>query len=313
MSDRLQLVFIGTGASIPSPRRRLCCLAVERDGEWLLCDCGEGTQFHLSRNSISPGKIQHIFISHLHGDHIFGLPGLLATMQMLERSQPLTLWGPPELATYIHWLQKHELLTLGYPLVIEQLPLGAVEQRQAGPFAVTSAPLSHRIPCLGYRLQEKEKPGIFDAPKAEKLAIPFGSERKQLQNGKAIVLADGRKVEPAELVGAPRPGRSIVFCTDTRPCTAGRELAQDCDVLIHDSTFGPADKNRARQTGHSTSTEAAKLARLAGAKQLVLWHISGRYTPEEEEAMTKRAAAIFPAVLLPQDDLNLQVPRRMVQ
>ncbi|MBN1541902.1 ribonuclease Z [candidate division KSB1 bacterium] len=309
MSDRLQLVFIGSGASLPN-RRRLPCLAIERDGDWFLCDCGEGTQFHLARHSISPQKIGHIFISHLHGDHIFGLPGLLATLQMVERTEPLTLWGPVGLSAFLRCLKQTAFVAPSYPLSIKELTGDENAPQSAGPFALTARTLQHGIPCIGYRLQESEKTGRFDTDKAEKLGIPAGPMRKQLQNGRPITLENGRSIQPSELIGPPRPGRSIAYCTDTRPCVESRTLAQDCDVLIHDSTFSANQARLAQQTGHSTAVEAASLARDAGARRLILWHISCRHTPEQENRMLVDAQTVFPPTQMARDDHRITLERR---
>lgn len=309
MSDQLKIVFLGTGAAAPSLSRGLPALAIYRQGKIFLCDCGEGTQLRLMQAGLPPSKIHTICLSHLHGDHIFGLPGFLTSQQLFSRNVPLTLYGPPGLSAYVETIAHISKYTLEYPVHTVELSPETTSTFQVDEFLVTAINLRHSSVCLGYRFHEKDKPGKFDAGKADQLGIPPGPLRRQLQHGESIQL-ENRQIDPNKVVGPAIPGRVITYCTDTRPCEAAVQLAHHCDVLIHDSTFSDAYADRAEPTWHSTSREAALMAQQAGARTLALWHLSIRIQPDEEAALLAQARQVFAHTILPNDLDELFVPRR---
>jgi len=310
MSDHLSLTLLGTGASLPSKRRGLPSLVIRKDGEYILCDCSEGTQQRIMHANIPPSRIHTMLISHLHGDHIFGIPGFITSQQMASRSNPLRIIGPTGLQKYLQLIKDISGYGIDYQLEIDEMSEVSHEFK-AGSFYVAARQLDHQgQPCYGFRLQEKDKPGKFNSRKADALGIPHGPERAALLRGENVVLSDGRTIEPAMLVGPTRPGRIIAYCTDTRPCKAAVELAQECDLLVYDSTFTDEHTELANESGHSTSGQAARIALEADAKQLVLWHISPRYDEEDELLLLQQAKGVFPSTLLPDDLQTLTLQPR---
>ena len=300
MSDELKIVFLGTGASVPSKRRGLPSLAVVSDGEIFLFDCGESTQMKIREAGLSPSRIQHIFISHLHGDHVFGLPGFLTTQQMMGRTNGVTIYGPAGIRYFLDSIMSATGSTVTYPIeIIEFSEIFPLEFRVKS-FRITAAALEHRGVCYGYRFDEDQKPGKFDVKMAERLKIPNDSSRTELQQGRSIQVA-GREIPPEEVLGPPRPGRSFAYCTDTRPCDNGANLALEVDVLIHDSTFADDHSDWAIQTLHSTSREAALLAARQQVGRLMLWHISNRYDESQEIELLNQAREHFSDTYLTYD------------
>jgi ribonuclease Z len=286
----MRVLTLGTGAGRPTLQRFASATALEHEGEILLFDCGEGTQIQLMRSPLHWGRLGTIFIGHLHGDHLFGLPGLLGSMSLAEREEPLKLFGPLGLKAYLQTLQSLRSLWLRFPLeVIEIEAPGRILETEN--YEVFTAPLNHVIPCWGFRFSEKSRPGLFDERKAEELGIPSGPLRRNLVQGQSIQLADGRKIQPEEVVGPRRPGLQFAYCLDTQPCDAVLELAQGCDCLVHEATFGQDMQAEATKWGHSTAADAARMAKEAGVKQLVLTHLSSRYLGSE--LLLEEARAIF--------------------
>jgi ribonuclease Z len=272
----MRLVILGSGAALPTPERRTSATALLYEGEMLLFDCGEGTQLQLRRAGLRHGRLSRIFITHMHGDHVIGLMGLLMTMELSARERPLELYGPAALAEYVGMSAR--LLSTGfrYPLIFREAHPGVICESPA--FVVECLPLDHRIPTYGYAFQERDKPGTFDVARAEALGIPRGPLYGRLQRGQPVTLADGRTVYPQDVLGPPKRGRRIAYCLDTRPCAEAARLARNADLLLYDSTLAPGAEREAAEKGHSTSRQAAVLAKEAGARRLVLTHISSRYT-----------------------------------
>lgn len=301
MSEQIRLLFLGTGAAVPSLRRALPTLVLLFPGETVLCDCSEGTQQRLATAGLSAGRIRHIFISHLHGDHIFGLPGLLTTQHLLDRRAPLDIWGPTGIARFIDGVNAVTGHRCDFPLTFHEF--GGEEEVTADLelFRVEARKLSHSKECYGFRFAARMRPGRFDAAMAERLGIPVGPQRRALIAGAPVKLEDGRVIPPEAVIGPPRPGGSIAYCTDTRPCAASVALAAGVDVLLHDSTFAPELQPLAQETGHSTAIEAAEVAREAGVQQLFLWHISSRYEEPEVAGMVRQAQQLFAATWAAED------------
>jgi ribonuclease Z len=300
--DNIRVTFLGTGAGVPTAARNVASLAFVLDGRTLLFDCGEGTQHQLFRSTVKPGSIDALFITHLHGDHLFGLPGLLASLGMQARTRPLTVYGPRGLHAFLAAVPY-----LGTPYEVHVAEIaGAGEVLRGDGYRVLAAPLEHRVECFGFAVVEDELPGTFDVERARALGVPAGPLFGQLQRGQAVTIGE-RVVEPNEVLGAPRAGRRIVYCTDTIRCAAAVELARDADLLIHEATYDSSMATEARERGHATSTEAADVAREAGAKRLVLTHLSSRYI--DAAPLLTEARDVFAETELAEDFATFEVPR----
>jgi len=298
--DQIRVVFLGTGAAAPTRERNVSSLAVILDGATLLFDCGEGTQHQIMRSSVRPGSIDAIFITHLHGDHLFGLPGLLASLGLNGRSRDLQLVGPPGLARFIAAIPYR-----GTPYSISVLESEGGAVYVGLGFRVDAALLEHSVPCLGFSVIEDDRPGTFDVARAAALGVPAGPLFGLLQRGSPVSVGD-RVIHPEEVLGSTRPGRRVTFCTDTRPCSASVSLAWRSDVLIHEATYTSDLAAEAASRHHSTAAEAAAVARDADAASLILTHISARYA--SPAALLAEAAAVFPRVTAASDFIEIVVP-----
>jgi ribonuclease Z len=299
----LDVVFLGTGASMPTAQRGPSALLVRRGGERLLFDCGEGTQRQLQRSVIGLPDIQEIFLTHYHADHFLGLPGMLKTFALRGREDtPLTVYGPPGLRELFKRL--HPFLgRLPYSLTLVELEAGETIAR--GDYAIEPVAVEHGLDALGYALVEPERPGRFDVEMADKLGVPAGPARGKLQAGEPVELDDGRKVTSAEVLGEARPGRRIVITGDTAPSPTVVEAAHGADLLVHEASFLTDEAERARETNHSTAAEAGEVARLAQVGLLALTHVSPRYFGPE---LADEAQAVFPDTVVPRDFDVIEVP-----
>ncbi len=306
----MRVTFLGTSSGVPTRNRNVSSIAVrlpQRAEVWLL-DCGEGTQHQLLRSDVRTSQITKIFITHMHGDHIFGLMGLLATCSMAGNVERIDIYGPAGLEDYLNACRRYSETRLSFPIKVRTVAPGLLWEDEE--FAIACGALKHRVPAFGYRIMEKEKPGRFDVEKATALGIPAGPLFGDLKQGKEIVLPDGRRFHGKDFCGAPRPGRSIVYCTDTVYCDSAVELAKDADVLIHEATFAHQDAELAFQRLHSTSTMAAQVALGAGVRHLVMTHFSPRYAPGNPLQLSDllaEASAIFPKTWLARDFLTLEL------
>src|SRR5919109_4909607 len=276
----MHVILLGTGAALPTPERQTSGTAVLYEGEMLLFDCGEGTQLQLRKAGLRHGRLSRVFITHMHGDHVIGIMGLLMTMELSGRERPVELYGPRALADYV--ATSARLLSTGfrYPIIFHEAQPGMLCQTDT--YTIECLPLNHRVLTYGYAFQERDKPGRFDVARAEALGVPQGPLYGRLQKGQPVTLPDGRTVDPHDVLGPPKRGRRVAYCLDTRPCPEAAVLARDADLLLHDSTLAPGAEQEAGQKGHSTSRQAAVLAKEAGVKRLVLTHISARYTSARE-------------------------------
>lgn len=297
----LQLLFLGTAGATPSVDRGSPATLLIRGGERILVDCGEGTQRQLMR-SAGLARIETILLTHLHGDHYLGLPGLLKTYSLLGREEPLLLLGPSGL---YEMLRDAERL-IGrprFPFMAEEVGEGVVLENED--YWVKTAATEHGLPGLAWCLHEKPRPGLFHPEKAVELGVAPGPDFGLLQRGSTVMTAEGRKVHPAEVMDSSREGRKVVLTGDTRPCAAVIELANGASVLVHDCTFGSSEMERALETGHSTAREAAEVAKAAGVGTLVLTHVSSRHSWRE---LRDEAREVFPGALLPRDFDYLIIP-----
>ncbi|MDY6938326.1 MAG: ribonuclease Z [Cyanobacteriota bacterium] len=308
----MQITFLGTSSGVPTRSRNVSSVAIRltQRGEVWLFDCGEGTQHQLLRSPIKTSQIRRIFITHMHGDHIFGLTGLLASMGMAGDVSKLDLYGPPALEDYLQACTRYSRTHLSYPIAFHKHHKGVIYEDEE--YVVRCERLEHKVPAFGYRVEEKDRPGRFDVAKAKALKIPPGPVYGRLKQGESVTLDDGRLIRGTDLCGAPQPGRKVVYCTDTIYCENAVELARGADVLIHESTFAHQDAQLAYQRLHSTSTMAAQVALGAGVKQLLLTHFSPRYAPGNEitlDDLLQEARAIFPNTDMASDFWTYEVPR----
>tara|TARA_Y100001968_G_scaffold323429_1_gene361086 strand:- start:696 stop:1589 length:894 start_codon:yes stop_codon:yes gene_type:complete len=287
----------------------------QRSELWLF-DCGEGTQHQFLRSDLRLSQLKKIFITHMHGDHIFGLPGLLASLGLGGNSTGLNLYGPSVLKEYIDGVLKSSSSRISYPIEIK--PVEAIAHNRGiliedKDLLVTCIPLKHRVPTFAYRVDQKPRPGRFDLKRAQDLKIPPGPIYSALQRGEQIQLEDGRIFHGKDFTGPPRPGLSLVYCTDTIFSETAIELAHEADLLIHEATFAHKDSKMAYERAHSTSTMAAQTASEANVGQLILTHLSPRYAPNNAitpNDLLNEAKAIFPNTLLAKDFLQIDVKKR---
>jgi ribonuclease Z len=298
----LDIVFFGTSGSMPTAQRAPSALLVRRGGERLLFDCAEGTQRQMLRSAVGLVELREIFLTHFHADHFLGLPGMLKTFALRGRELPITIYGPPGLLDLFGDL-KRIFGRLTYPYELVTLRPGDVLPR--GEYRIEAFAPNHGRNAVGYALVEEARPGRFDPDAAEALGIPIGPERGTLQRGEAVTLPDGRVVTPDSVVGEARSGRKVVLAGDTAPAPSVVEAAQGADVLVHEATFAEEERERAKETLHSTATQAAEVAREAGVTLLALTHLSNRYFGSE---IAEEARAIFPETVVPRDFDVVEVP-----
>jgi ribonuclease Z len=296
----LSVAFLGTGGSVPTARRATACLLVMRGGDRLMFDCGEGSQRQMHR-SLGLVQLDEIYLTHLHLDHFLGVPGLLKTYDLQSREAPLKIYGPP--GTKQLFAELGRLIgKTRYEVTIEEL---APEQAVAHDgYEVRAFPVEHRMKAFGYRLAEAGRPGRFDKAAAERLGVPEGPSFAALQRGEEVEGGDG-VIRPGDVLGDPRPGRTVVITGDTAPCVATAEAARDAELLIHDGSFAEEEAQRAAETGHSTAGQAAALAREAGVTMLALVHVSSRYNVGQ---VLDEARAVFERTVAPRDFDLVEIP-----
>ena len=299
----IRVTFLGTAAARPTVRRNVSAIALQREGDSFLLDCGEGTQRQMMRYGTG-FAVQDIFVTHLHADHFLGITGLLRTMALQDRTDPLRIFGPAGSRSTLEQAVSLGVDRVPFPLEIDELRAGSrVEYDE---YDVVTFPADHRMSALGYAFVEHERLGRFDVERARALGVPEGELFGKLHMGEAVEV-DGHRVEPADVVGPPRPGRVVVYTGDTRPSEATIEIAKGASLLVHEATFGNEEADRAGQTYHSTARGAAALASEAGVRRLYLTHISARYSddPSELEAEAREA---FPAAVIARDGLSVEIP-----
>ena len=296
----LSVLFLGTSGSMPTVQRAPSSLLVRRGGDRFLFDCGEGTQRQLLR-SVGLPDLEHVFLTHFHADHFLGLPGMMKTFGLRGREVPLTIYGPRGLRGLMSDLRRI-YGRLAYELIVRELePTEAV---QFDGYRIGAYAVDHGVEALGYAMFEDERPGRFDPARASALGVKAGPEFGRLQKGEPVE-ANGRVVEPREVMGEPRPGRAIVVSGDTRPCDTTIAIARGAGLLIHDGTFADEEEERARQTGHSTARGAAQVAHDADVSLLALTHLSSRYVASLIE---KEAREVFDSSVVPRDFDVIEVP-----
>jgi ribonuclease Z len=293
----LSVFFAGTAGSVPSARRGMPATLLRAGGDRILVDCGEGTQQQLL-SRIGLPEVDAIFITHFHLDHWLGLIGMVKTFDLRDRERPLTVYGPPGLQQLFRGTLRPVLGRVDYPLSFVEL--ARHDEVAFDGYAIASFPVNHRVEAYGYAFVEQDRPGRFDVETARALGITEGPDFGRLQRGETV-----GDVRPEQVVGEPRTGRRIVFSGDTAPCQAVEAFAHHADLLIHEATFLDSERDRARDTGHSTARQAAEIARDAGARMLALNHLSTRYFPRD---VRDEARAVFENTEVPRDFDAIEVP-----
>ena len=302
----LKLLFLGTSAARPTVERSVSALAVVREGETLLFECGEGTQRQMMRYGVSFG-LSEVFFTHFHADHFLGVIGLVRTLGLQGRIDPMRFYGPKGARRLLGAALGLGVERVPFEVEIEELEPEAALHREG--YEILTYAADHGGSAIGYVLVEKDRLGKFDPAKAKDLGVPEGPLWGRLQRAEAVTLDDGRVVEPGAIVGAPRPGRKVVYTGDTRPCKATIEAAIGADVLVHEATFSLEEAERAKETDHSTAHEAAEVARMARARRLVLTHLSARYS-RDAAPLLDEARAVFPETVIAKDGMEIEVAYR---
>jgi ribonuclease Z len=307
----LRVTFLGTGGAVPTTERNPSALLVNREGDRLLFDCGEGTQRQLMHFGAG-FDVSHLFVTHLHGDHVYGIPGFLETLDFNDREDPLTIHVPQGTKGSV----RDFLDALGgrpsFPLRLSEVQPGAValhrEDTGSTGYEVRAFDVEHHTNAVGYALVEDDRKGRFDRERAEALGVPVGPKFSRLHEGHPVELDDGTTVEPEQVVGEPRPGRTFVYTGDTRPQDRTVEIAEGADLLVHDATFADDRAERASETAHSTAREAGEIAARAGVRRLALTHISSRYAHDVEGHEAEAREAFDGEVFVPDDGEVVDVP-----
>jgi len=301
----LRVVFLGTAGSVPTPKRSLPAILIQRKGEQIMFDCGEGVQRQMIKAKAGFHRKTKVFITHMHGDHVLGLPGLLQTMALLDRERKLDVYGSPGIKRFLEDIRETVQFVLTFPVEIHEIhEAGVVCEEQE--YAVQAVWANHVIPSLAYALVEKPRPGKFHPEKAKVLGVPEGPLWSKLQHGHKAKLQDGRVVKPEDVTGPLRTGRKIVYSGDTRPFKGFVKFAAGADLLIHDATLDDELAERAEEDGHSTPDQAAKHAKKAKVKQLILTHISARY--DDTSILLEQAQKIFKNTQVAEDFMKIEIP-----
>ena len=297
----MEIIFLGTSSAVHSYNRNHPAIILKAFGETMLFDCGEGTQRQLIFAKVSPMKISKIFLSHYHGDHILGLPGLLQSMNFRGRETKLTIYGPKGLNTL-----KNAIFNLGYCKIdfpIEFIEIGTETIESCEEYIIKSQDVNHQVPCLAYTVKELKKPR-FLREKAIELGVPVGPAFGKLHNGEEVEV-NGKIIKPEQVLGPARKGHKVTYSGDTTPCEEMIEFAKDSTLLIHESTYVNEDADKAKDNFHSTSSDAARIAKKSNSKQLVLTHFSTRYTSLDD--LLKEAKEIFENTKLAKDFMKIEI------
>ena len=302
----LRVTFLGTGGAVPTTERAPSALFVNREGDTLLFDCGEGTQRQMMRFGTG-FAVDHLFVSHTHGDHVLGIPGLVQTFDFNGRDEPLTIHCPPNTREDLHDLVHAVGHDPDFPIEFDVVAPGEVAL-DGDDYEVRAFETEHRTRSQGYVLDEDDRPGRFDRPKAEELGIPVGPKFGKLHRGESVELEDGTVIKPDQVVGPARPGRKLVYTADTRPREHTVSVAEGADLLVHDATFADDMADRARDTAHSTGREAGSIAARAGVERLALVHVSSRYAGDASPIARDAREEFDGDCFIPDDGERLDVP-----
>lgn len=302
----IELFFLGTGGTVPSPIRGLPSVVLRRQGEIFMFDCGEGTQFRYLSLHLGVNKKMRVFISHLHGDHVLGLPGLLMTFSVLGRERPLEIYGPKGLNDLLSRVFSLTGFEPEYEIKIFEISSSGIIVKDRD-YSVIVDTVDHTVPTFAYSFEESPKPGKFNPQKAISLGVPKGPLWKRLQLGYSVTLPNGRVVKPEDVIEGVRPGMKIVYSGDTRPCDNLIKLATNASLLIHDSTFPSDLKEKAIEAGHSTVEEACKVALKANVQYLILFHLSARVV--DVASFLEEARKTFKRSIVAEDYMKIELRR----
>lgn len=301
----MNIVFLGTSGAIPSVDRNLTTTAIQYGSEVILFDCAEGTQRQFMLSSLSFMKVDKIFITHFHGDHFLGLPGLLQSMSFMGRKDPISLCGPEGMIKIVQDMVQMGYFARGFDIQVAEIKGG--DQLEFGEYMIGAVEIEHEVPGLGYVFEEKERPGRFNLERAKELGIPEGPLYRKLQAGESVEFG-GNTFDPDMVLGPPRKGRKVVISGDTRPCVSIVEASKGADVLVHECTYASDMSDKAGEYGHTTAEGAARIAKEADVGTLYLTHISNRY--EDATTLEKEAKAIFPNTVVAEDLLMVKIRSR---
>lgn len=303
----LEAFVLGCGGMMPLPYRHLTSVLLRRDGDLFLFDCGEGTQVSLKRLNLKWKKIDAIFISHTHADHVTGLPGMLMLSAQVDRTEPLYIYGPPKVREYVETSRQVLDMYINYPIIIKEITAPCVVH-EGKDFYIRAFPLSHTKTCVGYTLEELDRPGEFNPEKAESLGIPRGPLWGKLQRGEEVTSADGKIISPGDVMGEKRSGRKFSFVTDTQYLpTIAREV-QGSDLLICEGMFADDCEDQAKEKKHMTARQAATIARDSASSRMAMIHYSPRYTDRELDVLLKQAQEVYPKAELTKDRMIFDIP-----
>lgn len=302
----LEAFILGCGGMMPLPYRHLTSVLLRRDGDLFLFDCGEGTQVALRRLNLRWKKINAIFISHTHADHITGLPGLLMLSSQVDRDEPMYVFGPPKISEYIETSRKVLDMYINYKIIVKEISEPGVIF-STDEFQIRAFWLDHTKPCLGYTMEEFERPGEFNPEAARSLNVPCGHLWSKLQNGETVLSSDGEQVLPQQVMGHKRKGRKFSFVTDTKYIPSIAKEVANSDFFVCEGMFEKGMEKDAAEKKHMTCTQAAKIAKDANVKQMALIHYSPRYTDKELKNLLEQACTVFPNTILSKDKMNIQL------
>lgn len=303
----MEAFILGCGGMMPLPYRHLTSVLLRRDGDLFLFDGGEGTQVSLKRLNLKWKKIDAIFVSHTHADHVTGLPGILMLSSQVDRTEPLYIYGPPKIKEYIETSRKVLDMYINYPIVVQEITAPCVVH-SGKDFYIRAFPLDHTKTCVGYTLEELDRPGEFNPEKARELGVPCGPLWSQLQNGFEVTAQDGSIVKPEQVLGEKRSGRKFSFVTDTLYKPSIAEEVKGSDLLVCEGMFEKALIDQAKEKKHMTAEQAAIIARDADVKRMCLIHYSPRYTDKELNLLLEEAQAIWPKAELSRDRMQIDIP-----
>ncbi len=303
----MEAFILGCGGMMPLPYRHLTSVLLRREGDLFLFDCGEGTQVSLRRLNLKWKKIDAIFISHTHADHVTGLPGILMLNAQVDRTEPLYIYGPPKIKEYVETSRKVLDMYINYPIVVKEIEAPCVVH-SGKDFYIRAFPLDHTKVCVGYTLEELDRPGEFNPDKARELGVPVGPLWAQLQQGFEVQAADGSTVKPEQVLGEKRSGRKFSFVTDTLYKTTIADEVLGSDLLICEGMFESELIDQAKEKKHMTAVQAATIARDAEVRRMCMIHYSPRYTDRELEKLLTEAKEVWPKAELSRDRMQIDIP-----
>ncbi len=303
----MEAFVLGCGGMMPLPYRHLTSVLLRRDGDLFLFDGGEGTQVSLRRLNLKWKKINAIFVSHTHADHVTGLPGIMMLSAQVDRTEPLYIYGPPKIAEYIETSRKVLDMYINYPVVVKEITAPCVVHEGDG-FYIRAFPLSHTKTCVGYTLEELDRPGEFNPEKAAALGVARGPLWGKLQRGESVEAADGSTVRPEDVLGEKRSGRKFSYVTDTLYLPSIAREVRGSDLLICEGMFEDALLDQAKEKKHMTARQAATIARDAAVRRMCMIHYSPRYTDRELDVLLREARDVFPAAELSRDRMHIEIP-----